>query len=127
LGILSTNGELRVCQTRKEFYEPEDALPATPLLLEVAHSNDLQYPYDDELLPKPYEQRIVSFDWINVGTHDLEARVLVLRANGHFEVLSMPPATAHHLAQLTPWEPPHRRKYPLWSQLHSVYSISNLK
>jgi hypothetical protein len=110
LGMLSTAGELRVCQTRKEFYEPEDGSPASPLLLEIAHSYDLQYPYDDELLPKRYEDRIVSFDWMNVCTRDLEARVLVLRANGQFEVLSMPPSTADHLGQVTPWEPPHRGK-----------------
>lgn len=110
LGILSTNGELRVCQTRKEFHDPEDGSPASPLLLEIAHSHDLQYPYDDELLPKRYEDRIVSFDWINVGTGDMEPRVLILRANGQFEVLAMPSATAAHLAQVTPWAPPHRSK-----------------
>lgn len=108
LGILSTTGELRVCQTRKEFYEPEDGSPASPLLLEIKHSYDLQYPYDDPQLPKRYEDRIVSFDWMNVGTKDLEARVLALRANGQFEVLAMPTSTADHLAQLTPWEAPHR-------------------
>lgn len=110
LGILSTTGELRVCQTRKEFLDPGDQPQKSPLLLEIKQSYDLQYPYDDPLLPRRYEDRIVSFDWMNVGTSDLEARVIVLRANGQFEVLAMPTKTANHLWQLTAWEPPHRRK-----------------
>jgi hypothetical protein len=111
LGILSTAGELRVCQTRQEFVEPDGLSQNGPLIREIKYSHDLEYPYNDPNLPKRFEDRIVSFDWMNIGTTELESRILALRANGQFDVLAMPAATAGHISHFTAWRPPYRRKH----------------
>jgi hypothetical protein len=113
LGVLSTAGQLRILQTKKEFMEPgsADNVPGSPEMLEIRKSYELEYPYSDPAHQKKQEQRIISFDWLNLGTSQLQARVVALRANGDFEILQMPPATAGQLSQLMPWQPPHRREY----------------
>lgn len=113
LGVLSTAGQLQVFQTQKEYIEPGSAndMQGSPELLEVKKSYDLEYPYFDPDHKRRPEDRIVSFDWINIGTSELEARVVALRANGTFEVLQMPSATAGQLSQFIPWRPPNRREF----------------
>jgi hypothetical protein len=112
LGVLSTAGQLQVLQTKKEFVEPgsPDDVKGSAELLEVGKSYDLEYPYFDPGHRKKQEHRIVSFDWLNVGTTDLCPRVVALRATGDFEILQMPATTANQLAQLIPWKPPHNCK-----------------
>lgn len=112
LGVLSSAGQLQILQTKREYVEPgsSDDLRASPQLLEVKKSFDLEFPYFDPDHKRKYEHRIVSFDWLNLGTSELQARVVALRANGDFEILQMPAETAGQLSQLIPWKPPHRRK-----------------
>jgi hypothetical protein len=109
LGVLSNAGQLQILQTKKEYIEPgsPDDVKGSPELLEVRKSYDLEYPYFDEDHKSKHDHRIVSFDWVNVGGSELQGRVVALRANGDFEILKMPSSTAHHVAQLVPWEPPH--------------------
>jgi hypothetical protein len=79
----------------------------------VKGSYDLEYAFFDPGHKSKYEHRIVSFDWLNLGVSDLQARVVALRANGEFEILQMPTETTSQLSQLIPWKPPHRRKFSL--------------
>jgi hypothetical protein len=112
LGVLSGAGQLQVFRTNKEYVEPASVndLRGTPELLEVKKSYDLEYPYFDLDHKKRFEDRIVSFDWLTLGTSEIPGRVVALRANGSFEILQMPAATAGLLSNLIPWKPPHRRK-----------------
>jgi hypothetical protein len=112
LGVLSSAGQLQILQTKTEYVElgSSDDLHISPELLEVNGSYDLEYAFFDPDHKRRYEHRIVSFDWLNLGTSDLQTRVVALRANGDFEILQMPTETTGQLAQLIPWKPPHRRK-----------------
>ncbi|TAQ91242.1 hypothetical protein B7494_g458 [Chlorociboria aeruginascens] len=114
LGILSTAGQLQVFQTKKEYIEPSSLndIRGSPELLEVKKSHDLEYPYFDQDRRKRFEDRIVSFDWLTLGTSEFQARVVALRANGSFEIMQMPALTASQLYELVPWRPPHRLDDP---------------
>jgi hypothetical protein len=111
LGVLSSAGQLQVFKTNKEYIEPgsEDDVRGTPRLLEVQKSFGLEYPYFDSEHKQRPENRIISFDWLNVGTPDLDSRVIALRANGKFEILQTPAATKDQLSQFMPWNT-HRGK-----------------
>lgn len=111
LGVLSSAGQLQVIKTNKEYIEPGsvDDIRGSPKLLEVEKSFSLEHPYFDPDHKQRPEDRIISFDWVNVGTPDLDPRVIALRANGKFEILQLPSATAGHLSQLLPWST-HRGK-----------------
>jgi hypothetical protein len=111
LGVLSNAGQLQILQTKKEYFEPttQNDWQNSPELLEVKKSYDLEYPYFDEDHKSKHDHRIVSFDWLNVGTSDLQGRVVALRANGEFGILQMPATTAQQVAQFVPWKPPHHR------------------
>lgn len=125
LGVLSTAGELQVYQTRKEFFDPgsEDDVEGSPQLLELKKSYVLDYPHFDPNHKTRPEDRIVSFDWMNIGTAHLQARVLALRANGKFEVMELPAASAGQLSQFIPWKPPHRRKLCSMQFYHRVLTL----
>jgi hypothetical protein len=112
LGVLSSAGQLQVFQTKREFIDPgsSDDFHISPELLEAKSSFDLEYPFFDPEHKRKYEHRIVSFDWLNLGTSDLQTRVVALRASGDFEILQMPMESTNQLSQLVPWKPPHRRK-----------------
>ncbi|KAG0651851.1 SEH-associated 4 [Hyphodiscus hymeniophilus] len=114
LGILSSAGQLQVLQTNKEYVEPQSSndVRDSPELLEVKRSYDLEYPYFDPDHKKKVEDRIVSFDWLTLGTNELPARVVALRVNGEIEIMSTPDATAGQLSQLIPWKPPKRLEDP---------------
>ena len=112
LGILSSAGQLQVIQTDKEYVEPQSTndVQGSPEMLEVKRSYDIEYPYFDPDHKRKFEDRIVSFDWLTIGTKELPARVIALRASGKFDIMSMPDATAGQLSQLIPWKPPKRRQ-----------------
>ncbi len=113
LGVLSTAGQLQILQTKKEYVEPGSSndVRDSPELLEINKSYDLEYPFFDHNHRRKYEHRIVSFDWLNLGSSELQGRVIALRANGEFGILQMPATTASQLSQLIPWKPPHHRKF----------------
>jgi hypothetical protein len=113
LGVLSGAGQFQVYRTNREYVEPGSVndIKGSPELLEVKKSSDLEYAYFDQDHKRRIEDRIVSFDWLNLGTSDLSGRVIALRGNGSFEILQMPAPTAGQLSDLIPWKPPHRRKY----------------
>lgn len=114
LGVLSKSGELQVYEIKKEFVEAgsEDDKEGSPRLLEIKKSTPLCIPSEDVSHQRRQEERIISFDWMNIGTRELEPRVVVLKANGKFEVLSMPAASAGHIAMFVPAAAaaPHKRK-----------------
>lgn len=112
LGVLSKAGELQVYQIKKEFIEPgsEDDVENSPCLLQIDKSTPLCIPSSDTNHATIQEERIVSFDWMNIGTRELEPRVIALKANGKFEVLSMPAASAGHLAMFVPAAAPAPHK-----------------
>lgn len=120
LGVLSNAGQLQILQTKKEYIEPgsPDDVKGSPQLLEIRKSYDLEYPYFDENHRLKHDHRIVSFDWINVGTPELQGRVVALRGNGDFEVLQMPAKTANQVVQFVPWEPPHHADEPYLALLN---------
>lgn len=114
LGVLSSAGQLQILQTKREYVEsdaPED-IRISPELLEVKSSFDLEYAFFDPSHKRKYDNRIVSFDWLNLGASNLQTRVIALRGNGDFEILQMPAESTAQLSQLIPWQPPHRRRYP---------------
>ncbi|KAG9234249.1 hypothetical protein BJ875DRAFT_401398 [Amylocarpus encephaloides] len=114
LGVLSSAGQLQILKTNKEFVEPGSAneMKTSPEPLEVKKSIDLEYAcFDPDHFKKP-EDRIVSFDWLNLGTTDLDPRVVGLRANGSFEILQTPASSAGQLSQLIPWKPPRQLDGP---------------
>lgn len=123
LGVLSTAGQLQILLTKKEFVEPGSSndVRYSPELLEIKKSYDLEYPFFEHNHRRKYEHRIVSFDWLNVGTPELPGRVIVLRANGEFEILEMPSKTASQLSQLVPWKPPHHSKSFVYLICASLY------
>lgn len=119
LGVLSGAGQLQVFQTTKEYVEPGSVndIRGSPELLEVKKSHDLEHSYFDQHHKREFGNRIVSFDWLNLGTSDIAGRAIAVRANGNFEILLLPASTAGLLSSLIPWRPPHRRKYLFHSLL----------
>ena len=112
LGILSNTGQLQVLRLNKEYVEPRSPndILESPALLEVKRSYDIEHPYYDEDHKQRPENRIVSFDWLPLGTSELQHRIVALRGNGAFDVMQMPTTEAGQLSDLMPWVPPHRRK-----------------
>lgn len=113
LGVLSSAGQLQVFKTNREYVEPgtSNDIGVGPELLEVKKSFDLEYPCFDPNHERRPEDRIISFDWLNVGSPDLDPRVVALRANGSFEILQTPADTHGQLSQLVPWKIPQRGKF----------------
>lgn len=120
LGILSNSGQLQVLRLNKEFVEPSsiNEHKQGPATLEVKRSYELGSPsYGGDFEQRP-ESRIVSFDWLPLGTSELQPRVVALRGNGVIDVMQMPTAAAGQLADIMPWIPPCRRKC-------SIYQVTN--
>jgi hypothetical protein len=113
LGVLSSAGQLQVIQTSKEYMDPQVSsnVRGSPELLEVKKSYDLEYSYLDSDHKSNGEDRVVSFDWLTLNSQDFPARIIALRANGKFDIVSMPAATAGQLSKLIPWKSPKRRKF----------------
>lgn len=114
LAVLSRTGQLRVLETNKERYSYETAAaaepaavdaPESPQLLEVRRSHEMDPSYVDT---SRKNSRIVSFDWLNLDSPTLQPRMVVLRANGGFDILERPSSTADHVFKMVPWQAPHR-------------------
>jgi len=112
LAVLSSAGQLQVLQTKKEYMETLHDSNGSPELLEVKKSYELEHSHFDPDHRSRFEDRLVSFDWLTLGTFDLPGRIVGLRANGSFEILGMPAPTSGLLSKLIPWKPPHARKSP---------------
>ncbi|KAK1781691.1 hypothetical protein QBC45DRAFT_404522 [Copromyces sp. CBS 386.78] len=106
LGVLSRAGQLRILDTRHEYVEPSNQYENSPELLEVARSYEMDPFYLDPARHK--HEKIVSFDWITMPSPIAQARMLVLRKNGNFDVLEKPSFTSEYPFKLIPWQPPHR-------------------
>ncbi|OTB08394.1 hypothetical protein M426DRAFT_317016 [Hypoxylon sp. CI-4A] len=104
LAILSRTGQLKVLDTRKEFYPPEQHPKDSPEVLEVRKSFELDMGYTKDRK----DDKIVSFDWLNLDSPALTPRAIVLRANGAFDILEKPSYTSEHLYKMIPWRAPHR-------------------
>ncbi|CAK7229246.1 hypothetical protein SBRCBS47491_007184 [Sporothrix bragantina] len=105
LGVLSGSGQLKVYETKHEYCPPEMRAPQSPELLEVRRSNEMDNQYSD---PRHKNERIVSFDWVTIGSPALRPRVLVLRANGSYDILEKPSFTTTYPFKLIPWTAPYR-------------------
>lgn len=105
LAILSRTGELRVLDTRKDSLSPSITTEQGPELLHVekSHELDVSYRYNSRK-----NDRIVSFDWVTLGSPDLNPRLLALRTSGQFDILEQPSTSAEHAYKLIPWKSPHR-------------------
>ncbi|KAF4124210.1 hypothetical protein GMORB2_5926 [Geosmithia morbida] len=109
LAVLSRTGQLRVLETNKE--RPSSSAskapqaPESPELLEVRKSHEMDPSYVETTRKN---NRIVSFDWVNLDSPTLQPRMLVLRANGGFDILERPSYTADHVFKMVPWQAPHR-------------------
>ncbi|CAK7223426.1 hypothetical protein SEUCBS140593_005231 [Sporothrix eucalyptigena] len=105
LGVLSGTGQLKVYETKHEYCPPEMRAAESPELLEVRRSNEMDNQYSD---PRHKNERIVSFDWVTIGSPALRPRVLVLRANGNYDILEKPSFTTTYPFKLIPWTAPYR-------------------
>jgi len=105
LAVLSRTGQLRVLSTRHEHVDAEARVSGSPELLEVIRSHEMDPLYAE---PNRKNDKIVSFDWITMGSPVLQPRVLVLRASGAFDVLEKPSFTSEYPFKLIPWQPPYR-------------------
>ncbi|KAL1898306.1 hypothetical protein Cpir12675_002014 [Ceratocystis pirilliformis] len=107
LGILSRTGQLKVLQTNKERIsdQVDSGGSQSAELLEVYKSHDMDV---SRFGSGRKNDRIVSFDWVSLQNPVLRPRMLVLRANGKFDILEQPSNASNHLFNLVPWKPPHR-------------------
>lgn len=105
LAVLSRTGQLRVMSTQKEHSNGDLDMDSGPELLEVSKSHELDPQYSDT---GRKNDKIVSFDWITLRSSTLKPRVMVLRANGAFEVLEKPSFTSDYLYKVVPWQAPYR-------------------
>jgi len=105
LAVLSRTGQLKILSTRHEYIEPEARLEASPELLEVRRSHEMDPIYAES---SRKNDKIVSFDWVSASSPVLQPRMLVLRANGAFDVLETPSFTSEYPFNLIPWQAPHR-------------------
>ncbi|EQK99651.1 WD40 repeat-like-containing domain protein [Ophiocordyceps sinensis CO18] len=105
LAAPSPTGQLKVLETNREMQSSGAATQAGPELLEVQRSHEMDVSYRDT---SRRNDRIVSFDWMTLGSAVVRPRLLVLRANGNFDVLEQPSRTSDYVFNLVPWQPPHR-------------------
>ena len=105
LALLSRTGQLRVLETKRERPSASAALSESPELLQVRKSHEMDAFYSEA---SRKNSRIVSFDWVTLGSPVMRPRLLVLRANGSFDILEQPSQTSDHVFKLTPWQSPHR-------------------
>lgn len=105
LAILSRTGQLKVLSTKNEFSERDMTFGSSPELLEVTKSHEMDPHYADT---SRKNDKIVSFDWVTMSSPAIRPRLLVLRANGAFEILEKPSFTAEYPYKLIPWQAPHR-------------------
>ncbi|CAK7268766.1 hypothetical protein SEPCBS119000_003230 [Sporothrix epigloea] len=105
LGVLSGSGQLKVYETKHEYCPPELRAPQSPELLEVRRSNEMDNQYSEK---EHKNEKIVSFDWVTIGSPALRPRVLALRANGKFDILEKPSFTTSYSFKLIPWTAPFR-------------------
>ncbi|KAL6910562.1 hypothetical protein GGI43DRAFT_390488 [Trichoderma evansii] len=105
LAVLSRNGQLKVLETNKELPSSDAVSHEGPELLKVQRSHEMDVSYRDN---SRKNDRIVSFDWVTLGSTALRPRLLVLRANGGFDILEQSSNTADHIFKLVPWQAPHR-------------------
>lgn len=104
LAVLSRTGQLRVLKTNKEV-PSSGSTHDSPELIQVQRSFEMDVSYVET---SRKNDRIVAFDWVTLSTPVLRPRMLVLRANGSFEILEQPSNTSDHLFKLVPWQAPHR-------------------
>ncbi|KAA8567567.1 hypothetical protein EYC84_008042 [Monilinia fructicola] len=95
LGVLSNAGQLQILKINKEYYDAgsEDDVKGSP---ETTTDRG-----------RKQEDRVVSFDWLTLGTTDLQPRVVALRASGSFEIMQTPPNTGGQMMEFMPWKGPH--------------------
>ncbi len=105
LAVLSRVGQLKILSTKKECSEPELVIDGSPELLEVRKGYEIDPRYADSLRRN---DRIVSFDWVTLNSAALKPRMLVLRANGAFDILEKPSFTSEYPFKLIPWQAPYR-------------------
>lgn len=103
LAVLSRTGQLKVLTTTKEPIE--EVVEESPELLLVRRSHEMDNYYAD---PAKKNERIVSFDWVTMANPVQRPRLLVLRANGAFEILEVPSFARTYPYKLAPWKAPHR-------------------
>ncbi|ESU13143.1 hypothetical protein FGSG_06971 [Fusarium graminearum PH-1] len=102
LAVLSRTGQLKVLNTNKEV--PSSG-SSNPELLQVQKSYEMDVSYVET---SRKNDRIVAFDWVTLSSPVLRPRLLVLRANGNFDILEQPSQTSDHVFKLVPWKSPHR-------------------
>ena len=117
LAVLSRAGQLKILSTKCEYTEPELQLDGSPELLEVRRGYEADPRYVDSVRRN---DKVVSFDWVTLPSAALKPRLLVLRANGAFEILEKPSFTSEYPFKLIPWEAPYRGLEGEWHSLTSV-------
>ncbi|KAK2594126.1 hypothetical protein QQS21_008181 [Conoideocrella luteorostrata] len=105
LAALSPTGQLKVMETNNEVVTAGMAPHEGPELLQVQRSHEMDVSYRDN---SRRNDRIVSFDWVTLSSPAIRPRLLVLRANGAFDILEQSSRTSDHVYKLVPWQSPHR-------------------
>ncbi|KAH8673608.1 WD repeat domain-containing protein [Xylariales sp. PMI_506] len=105
LAVLSRTGQLKVTDTQKEYMTSDMHLEGSPELLQARKSYELDLNYLDQ---DKKTERIVSFDWVTLNSPHPTPRILVLRANGAFDILEKPSYASEHVYKMVPWQSPYR-------------------
>ncbi|KAI1078438.1 hypothetical protein F5B20DRAFT_229493 [Whalleya microplaca] len=105
IAVLSRTGQLKVLDTKKEYIAPSMQSSASPEILETRRSYDLDMDYARE---DRKDDKIVSFDWVTLDSPALIPRIIVLRANGAFDILEKPSYTSKYAYKMVPWQAPYR-------------------
>lgn len=95
----------------------------SPELLDIRKSSDLDLGHIQASEFK--NDRIVSFDWVNLSSPVLKPRVVVLRQNGSFDILEKPSFTADHVYKMVPWQAPHRGLLGMQPHIHFSIHVTN--
>ena len=101
---LQIYGQSQYVSTKKEFVPNGTHPTGSPEVLEVRKSYELDMDYAKERK----DEKIVSFDWVTLDSPTLTPRVVVLRANGTFDILEKPSYTSEHIYKMVPWRAPYR-------------------
>jgi hypothetical protein len=102
LGVLSSAGELQVYCMQKQYLEPnpENEVDGSPELLQVQKSHPIRYSFFDELSGYHPDERVVSFDWMTLGSTDYQPRIVTRDCRQSLDVRLLPSTTQHLASKL---------------------------
>jgi hypothetical protein len=86
-GVLSSSGEMKTYDTKKEFHLPWPAERSEPL--RTVHVREIEPPFSHAEVK--INSRIESFDFIDTGYHTLRHRLITVRSSSSVEAITLAP------------------------------------